>query len=45
MELIVVFSTMLLSNYFCLLLVWVGMEMVDGIVLMCADMVVCGGEW
>ena len=28
MELIVVFSTMLLSNYFCLLLVWVGMEMV-----------------
>ena len=28
MELFVVFSTMLLSNYFCLLLVWVGMEMV-----------------
>jgi len=45
MELIVVFSTMLLSNYFCLLLVWVGMEMVDGIVLMWADMVVCSGEW
>ena len=28
MELFVVFSTMLLSNYFCLLLVWVVMEMV-----------------
>ena len=43
MELIVVFSTMLLSNYF-LVIIGLGLHGV-GIVLMCAVMVVWGGEW